>query len=102
MPKTISSSDLRAEIKRVLEAVEQGSTEYVVEKFGHPMAVIISMRDYQLLQEIREEQVGLPIQEVIGAIQLRERDWAPGYLNSLVEEARLDFFKSKSGDTHAD
>ena len=38
MLKVISSSDLRAQIKRVLNEVGYGQSQYVVEKFGEPTA----------------------------------------------------------------
>ena len=54
MSKKVSVSTLRTQIKRILNEVEYGQTEYVVEKFGEPTAVIISMEDYLLLQEAKQ------------------------------------------------
>lgn len=54
MSKKISVSTLRAQIKRILNEVGYGQTEYIVEKFGEPTAAIISMEDYLLLQEAKQ------------------------------------------------
>ncbi len=54
MLKSISASDLRAQIKRILNEVGYGRTEYVVEKFGEPIAAVISMKDFHLLQEVKK------------------------------------------------
>lgn len=56
MLKTISISDLRAQIKRILNEVGYGQSEYIVEKFGEPTVAIISMADFQLLQKIKQQQ----------------------------------------------
>ncbi|MCB0166155.1 MAG: type II toxin-antitoxin system Phd/YefM family antitoxin [Anaerolineae bacterium] len=55
MSKKVSVSTLRTQIKRILSEVEYGQTEYVVEKFGEPTAAIISMEDYLLLQEAKQQ-----------------------------------------------
>lgn len=55
MSKKVSVSTLRTQIKRILNEVEYGQTEYVVEKFGEPTAAIISMEDYLLLQEAKQQ-----------------------------------------------
>ncbi len=56
MLKSISASDLRAQIKRILNEVGYGQAEYVVEKFGEPIAAVINMADFRLLQEVKELQ----------------------------------------------
>ena len=56
MLKSISASDLRAQIKRILNEVGYGQAEYVVEKFGEPIAAVISMADFRLLQEVKQLQ----------------------------------------------
>lgn len=54
--KSISASELRAQIKRVINEVSYGQTEYIVEKFGEPTAAIINIEDYRLLQEIKQQR----------------------------------------------
>lgn len=54
MTKTISVSVLRERIRSVLNEVGFGKTDYVVEKFGEPVAAVISMEDYRLLLALKE------------------------------------------------
>lgn len=56
MLKSISASELRTHIKRVINEVSYGQTEYVVEKFGEPTAAIISIEDYRLLRAIKQNR----------------------------------------------
>jgi prevent-host-death family protein len=55
--KTISASELRAHIRTVINEVHYGQVEYLVLKSGEPAAVIISLADFQLLEQARQ-QVG--------------------------------------------
>jgi len=96
MLKTISSSDLRAQIKRVLNEVGYGQTEYVVEKFGEPIVAIISVQDFQMLQAIKQQQATTSLQEVITHIRRRNESLDPVELNELIAEARADFYHSQS------
>lgn len=50
--KIVTSSELRTNIKQVLNEVEYGSERYIIEKFGQPSAAIISIEDYQFFQAI--------------------------------------------------
>ncbi len=63
MLKTITSTDLRAQIKQVLNEVGYGQNQYIVEKFGEPTAAIISMADFRLLQEVRQAQSAAALAE---------------------------------------
>ncbi len=54
MTKTISASDLRTRIRSVLSEVGYGRVDYVVEKFGEPIAAVVSIEDYRLLQDLRQ------------------------------------------------
>lgn len=59
MAKIISVSNLRAQIKHILNEVSYGRSEYIVEKFGEPTAVIISIEDFRLLQELKQKQASV-------------------------------------------
>ena len=63
MLKTITSSNLRAQIKQVLNEVGYGQNQYIVEKLGEPTAAIISMADFRLLQEVRQAQSAATLAE---------------------------------------
>jgi prevent-host-death family protein len=97
MQRTISSSDLRAQIKRVLNEVGYGKTQYIVEKFGEPTAAIISIEDFRLLQAIREQRAAASLQEIVAGIRSRAEEVDAGELDDLIEEARAEFYSLQSG-----
>ena len=101
MLKTISSSDLRAQIKRVLNEVGYGQAQYIVEKFGEPTAAIVSMEDFRLLQAARQQQANASLQEIIAGIRDRSRGVDPDELNALVEEARTELYHLRSSQVDA-
>lgn len=55
LTKTITVSHLRERIRAVLNEVGYGQADYVIEKFGEPVAAFISMENYRLLQELKEQ-----------------------------------------------
>lgn len=61
MTKTIAASELRERIRAVLNEVGYGRADYIVEKFGEPVAALISMDDYRLLQAFKDEQEVAPV-----------------------------------------
>jgi prevent-host-death family protein len=91
MLKTISSSDLRAHIKRVLNEVGYGQAQYIVEKFGEPTAAIVSLDDFRLLQAARQQQATASLREIVAGIRARSRGLDSGELDALIEEARAEF-----------
>jgi prevent-host-death family protein len=53
--RTISASELRDQLRTVINEVYYGQAEYLVVKFGQTAAVIISPADFQLLQQARQQ-----------------------------------------------
>jgi prevent-host-death family protein len=102
MLKTISSSELRAQIKRVLNEVGYGQSEYVVEKFGEPIAVIISVEDFQLLQATKQQQATTSLQAVLAMLRERGETFDPAELTDLIEEARTDFYREQNSQANDD
>jgi prevent-host-death family protein len=101
MLKTISSSELRAQIKRVLNEVGYGQVLYIVEKFGEPTAAIISMEDFRLLQAARQQQATVSLREIIAGIRAGGQQLDSDELNALIEEARAEFYhRSSQADAH--
>jgi prevent-host-death family protein len=96
MLKTISTTDLRTEIKRVLNEVGYGQAQYVVEKFGEPTAAIINLEDFRLLQEAKQQQAASTLRETLAGIRARGRDVDLGELNALIEDARAEFHQQRS------
>ncbi len=102
MLKTISSSSLRTQIRRVLNEVGYGGAIYVVEKFGEPMAAIISMEDFRLLQATRQREMTDRLREVILRVRAQAGSLSPEELEALIEEARADFYRRKGRPSDAD
>jgi len=96
MLRTISTTDLRSEIKRVLNEVGYGQAQYVVEKFGEPTAAIINLEDFRLLQALKQKQAASTLQETLAYIRARDRQLDPEELETLIEEARADFHRQRS------
>jgi prevent-host-death family protein len=97
MLRTISTTDLRAEIKRVLNEVGYGQAQYVVEKFGEPTAAIINLEDFYLLQALKQQQAASRLRATLANIRARNRQLDPGELEALIEEARADFYHGRGG-----
>jgi prevent-host-death family protein len=96
MLRTISTTDLRTEIKRVLNEVGYGQAQYVVEKFGEPTAAIINLEDFRLLQALKQQQAASTLRETLADIRARTRQLEPEELEALIEEARVDFHRGRS------
>ena len=69
MKKKVTVSYLRSEIKHVINEVSYGQSEYVVEKHGEPTVAIISMEDYELLQQIKRENMTMRHLENAASLQ---------------------------------
>ena len=93
MPKTISSSELRAQIKRILNEVGYGQSQYVVERFGEPTAAIVSMEDLRLLQAVKQRRAESSLRETVAAIRRRSREVEAADLDALIEESRSEFYE---------
>ncbi len=101
MLKTISTSDLRAHVKRVLNEVGYGGVQYLVEKFGEPTAVIISVEDFRLLQAAKRQQAADSLRDTLTSLRARDRGLDAGELDALIEEARAEFYQLRSGGSNA-
>jgi prevent-host-death family protein len=96
MLKTISTTDLRTEIKRVLNEVGYGGSQYVVEKFGEPTAVIINLDDFRLLQAVKRQQATSALRETLADVRARGRAIDLEELETLIEKAREGFYRQQS------
>ena len=84
MTKTISSSDLRAQIKRVLNEVGYAHAQYIVEKFNEPIAAVVSLEDFRQLQAAKESQSSDSFQEIIREVRSRNGPLSPDEMVDLV------------------
>ncbi len=97
MIKTTSSSQLRSNIKRILNEVEYGGVQYVVEKFGQPAAAIVSIKDLELIQERRQKEAISTLRETIAEIRANSRGMRPAQVDKLIEEALAAFHATQRG-----
>jgi prevent-host-death family protein len=98
--KTISTSDLRNHVKRVLNEVGYGGVHYLVEKFGEPTAAIISVEDYRLLQAAKRQQAANSLRDTLARTRERTQELDARELDGLIEEARAEFYEMRSGGSH--
>ena len=98
--KSISSSELRSQIKQVLNEVGYGQAQYIVKKFGEPTAAIVSLEDFRLLQSIRHQQATSSLRELIAGIRTRSGQVDTGELEDLIEEARTEFYQQQNRQPH--
>jgi prevent-host-death family protein len=101
MLKVISTTDLRTEIRRVLNEVGYGQAEYVVERFGEPIAAIISLEDFRLLQAIKRQRAASTLRQTLASIRAQAWEIDPVVVDALIEEARTDFYRQRSDQADA-
>ena len=68
----ISSREARQKWRTVLDTVDRGSADVVIERYGKPIAAIIPFVDFEALQEALEEL--RDVRFAIAAIEEYERD----------------------------
>jgi prevent-host-death family protein len=101
MTEVISSSQLRSEIKRVLNEVGYGQSQYIIERFGEPTAALISIDDLRLLQAAKQKQGKASLQQTIDILRARSGEVDSKELDNLIEEARTDFYEKQNLDKNA-
>jgi PHD/YefM family antitoxin component YafN of YafNO toxin-antitoxin module len=94
--KTISTSDLRAQLNRVLNEVGYGRAQYVVERFGQPTIAISDLEDFGLLQAAKKRQATSSLRATLADIRGRKSQLDAGELDALIEEARAEFYGQRS------
>jgi len=101
MLKRIPSSDLRSQIRQVLNAVSYGRDQYIVEKFGEPAAAIINMDDFQLLESARSTQSTHRLEVLLQDIRERGAGIDESELIHLIEEARTAYVTSAAQSSNS-
>ena len=49
--KTVTMEQAQRQLKRVIEDINQNKTPYVLTRFGKPQALIVSIEEYEEMQE---------------------------------------------------
>ncbi|MCS7226459.1 MAG: hypothetical protein NZ821_05635 [Gloeomargarita sp. SKYB31] len=60
------------------------------------------LKDFRLLQAIRQRETAERLREVIARVRARSRDLPLKELDALIEEARADFHRRKGHQSDAD
>ena len=87
MLRTISTADLRTEIKRVLNGVVYGPAQYVVEKLAESTAAII-LEDSRPLQALKQQQAASTLRDTLADIRARNPNLDLGELSALQSVVR--------------
>jgi prevent-host-death family protein len=101
MLKTITTSDLRGGIGRILNEVGYGGVHYLVSKSGQPTVAIISVGDYRLLERAKRQQAPESLRATLTSLRERGGELDAQELAKLVEEARAEYYRVQSGGSDA-
>lgn len=92
MSRTISATDARVHFGEVLRGVTEERATYFVERSGSPVAVVISVEEYEALRREREEPYVRPswLEDVlrVGELWSESRNGKPLDVDRLIEEGR--------------
>lgn len=95
MEKTISALDARKKLGQVLEEVFYQGNQFIVERAGKPMAVVIPVSQYRQWKEKRERFFAM-----IDEVRERNNDIPPEVIEAEVEEAIQAVRKERQEATH--
>lgn len=101
MSKTITTSALREQIRTVIDEVGFGSTHYVIERNGQPVAALISLDDLHLLESTKRLLAKRSLQDTLAGIRSRGSALSESELEAMIEEARVEYQKLHVSDAYA-
>lgn len=94
MPKTVSASEAKNHLGSLLSWVRKGEESVIVENRGAPAAAIISIAEYERLQELKEkarrEEALAELRKLRAELDERQKDMTVDEANALVEEINRD------------
>lgn len=82
MEKTISALDARRRLGELLEEVYYQGSQFIVERAGKPMAVVVPIEQYRQWRQRREEFFAM-----IDEVRERNQDTPPEVIEAEVEES---------------
>lgn len=85
MSKSIGLEKLRRNLSHVIGEVKYGEQTYIIESYGHPMAVLLSIDEYEQLTTISAERRDQPSRVVTP--HLADPSQAVDFELEVVEEA---------------
>lgn len=94
MPKTVSASEAKNNLGLLLSWVRKGEESVIIENRGAPAAAIISIAEYERLQELKEkarrEEALAELRKLRAELEERQKDMTVEEANALVEEINRD------------
>ncbi len=97
MEKTISALDARRKLGQILEEVFYQGNQFIVERAGKPMAVVIPVSQYRQWKERREQFFA-----TIDDLRERNEDIPAEVIEAEVEEAVREVRKQRQKAAKAD
>ena len=95
MEKTISALEARKKLGQVLEEVFYQGNQFIVERAGKPMAVVVPVSQYRKWKERREQFFAM-----IDEVRERNKDIPSEVIEAEVEEAVREVRRGKQETTH--
>lgn len=100
MSKTITTSALREQIRTVLDEVGFGTTQYVIERNGQPVAALVSLDDLRLLESTKRLLAKHSLQDTLASIRGRGETLSQSELDALIAEARSEYERLHAGEAN--
>lgn len=103
MLKTINYNDAVRNLKKLLEEVKQGTNQYIVKDNGHEMAVLLSLDDYNIFQQLLESRsyAKKNFFEMVDELRAYNKDIPFEQIEKdvaqAVAEARQEKYRKRSG-----
>jgi prevent-host-death family protein len=88
MQKTISAMKARQNLGQIMNEVSLRGDDFVIERAGKPVAVLVSMDKYKILSKDREEA-----RSAINRIRGKMKNEDPETIGNLIDEAVQDVRK---------
>jgi prevent-host-death family protein len=82
MQKIVSAMKARQNLGQIMNEVSLRGDDVIIERAGKPVAVLVSMEKYQILEKDRQEA-----SQAIGKIRAKISGEAPEKVEGLIKEA---------------
>ena len=84
MQKTVSAMKARQNLGQIMNEVSLRGDDFIIERAGKPVAVLVSMEKYQIMEKNRQEA-----REAVNQIREKMSGEDPEKVERLIEEAVL-------------
>ena len=81
MKKTISAMKVRQNLGQIMNEAALRGDDFIIERAGKPVAVLVSMDKYQIMEKDREKA-----RNALGIIREKMENVAPEKVEALIDE----------------